>query len=61
MNWDVFWVTNEELNSSLDMIGIIETLRRRLGKDPRIRVRDYRERMLTLRLSLGLPVDSWLH
>ena len=59
MEWDVTEVTNVDFDSSTSMEAIVDTLRRSLGKDSRIRVRDYHNRTLDLRVQLGLPLDSW--
>ena len=59
MGWTVISVTNNELANitAIDVIG--RTIRAYLGKDPRIRVKNYYQRRLTLWSQLGLPVDSW--
>ena len=59
MGWDVVAVTNDELDSVTATDVIIRTLARALGKRVRVRVSDYRERQLGLRLELGLPIGSW--
>ena len=59
MGWEVVGVTNEELDSQAACDVITSTLAKRLGKDPRVRTKDYRERKMSLRAELGLPTDSW--
>ena len=59
MGWDVVAVTNDELDSVTATDVIIRTLARALGKRIRVRVSDYRQRQLALRLELGLPIGSW--
>lgn len=59
MEWDVEEVTNVDFDSPTSMRVIVDTLRKDLGKDPRIRVKGYDERTEKLRIQLGLPLDSW--
>ena len=59
MDWEVEEVTNVDFDSSTSMGVIVETLRKDLGKDPRIRVKGYGERAEELRIQLGLPLDTW--
>lgn len=55
MGWTVVGITNDELDSLVATDAIADTIRRRLGKRPQVRVSDYHARKLRLRRQLGLP------